>query len=177
MSTRQQSFRLLIPGMLAAGAIAVVAGACGGAEPAKEPAVPTATAPTEPPPAEPAEAGAPSAAADTADAAPSKEAQCDALRAEAQSAMDAERIAVDKLCKKDADCMPIKGRACNFECVNGAIPKSEEKEWNEELKKVKEGPCKQWTDNECAKLDTRPAPKCEERKVWCDKGHCALKEK
>ncbi len=176
MSTRQESFRLLIPGMLAAGLIAVLAGACGGAEPAKDPAVPTATAPTEPPPAEPAGAGAPTAAADTADAGPSKEEQCTALRNEAQSALDAERIAVDKLCKKDSDCMPIKSRACNFECVTAAIPKSEEKEWNETLKKVQEGACKQWADNDCASVVKREPPKCVERKVWCDNGHCALKE-
>jgi hypothetical protein len=176
MSTRKRSFNLRVPGMRAAGVVAVLAGACGGGS---EPAVPTTPTPalTEAPPAAgAAEAGAPTAAADTADAAPSKEARCDALRNEAQSTLDAERIAVDKLCKKDSDCMPIKGSACNFECVNGAIPKSEEKDWNESLKKVKEGACKQWADNNCASVDTSHPPKCVEKKVWCDKGHCALKD-
>jgi len=158
---------------------AAVAVACG-SEPKMEPTAPTATATaTEPPPAptttDEADAAAPTAAADAG--APDKQAECDALIDEANSALDAERIAVDKLCKKDADCMPVKGRACGFNCTTGAIPKSEEKEWNETVTKVKDGQCKKWNDNECAQLKTKPAPTCQDRKVWCDKGHCALKEK
>ena len=145
-----------------------------------EPTAPTATATAPEPPPVPAttseaDAAAPTAAADAG--APDKQTECDALVDEANSALDAERIAVDKACKKDADCMPVKGRACGFNCTTGAIPKSEEKEWNETLTKVKDGQCKKWNDNECAKLKTKPAPTCQERKVWCDKGHCALKEK
>src|SRR5687767_403718 len=51
-----------------------------------------------------------------ADAGPTKEQQCETLQSDAQAEMDAERIKVDKTCKKDADCMPIKGRACQFIC-------------------------------------------------------------
>ncbi len=149
--------------------------ACG-SEPKKEPMAATATASAAPPDA-PAASAAPVAEAPDAGGKPDKQAECDALLDEANSSLDAERIAVDKLCKKDADCMPIKGRACGFNCVTGAIPKSEEKEWNETLTKVKDGQCKQWDANECAKLRTKPPPTCQDRKVWCDKGHCVLKEK
>lgn len=156
---------------------ALVAVACG-SEPKKEPTAATATAPVEAPPAPATEADAPAAtSAVDAGAKPDKQAECDALVDEANSALDAERIAVDKQCKKDADCMPIKGRACGFVCTTGAIPKSEEKEWNETLTKVKDGQCKKWNENDCAALKTKPAPTCQDRKVWCDKGHCALKEK
>jgi len=159
--------------MLSTAAVAV---ACG-SEPKKEPTAATATAPIEAPPAPPATAEADAAGAAPDAGAPDKQAECDALVDEANSALDAERIAVDKLCKKDADCMPIKGRACGFNCTTGAIPKSEEKEWNETVTKVKDTQCKKWDESECAKLKTKPAPTCQERKVWCDKGHCALKEK
>jgi hypothetical protein len=162
--------------MLVIASLAAVVVACG-SEPKPEPTAPSTTAPatvTTP------EAGAatPAVAADAAGSAkPDKQGECDALIDDANSSLDAERIAVDKLCKKDADCMPIKGRACGFVCTTGAIPKAEEKEWNETLKKVQDGQCKKWNDNECAKLKTKPAPTCQDRKVWCDKGHCALKEK
>lgn len=153
--------------------------ACG-SEPKKDPAAATATTEAPPPVSTPAATEAPPPAA-TADASttakPDKQTECDGFVAEANSTLDAERIAVDKVCKKDADCMPIKGRACAFSCENGAIPKSEEKEWNESLQKVKDGPCKKWTDDECSKLNTKPAPTCQAKKVWCDKGHCSLKEK
>lgn len=152
--------------------------ACG-SEPKKEPTAATATAPVEmpPPPTTTPEAAAAPDALDAGAAAKSdKQAECDALLDEANSALDAERIAVDKLCKKDADCMPVKGRACGFACVTGAIPKVEEKEWNETLQKVKDGQCKKWNEGECTKLKTKPAPVCRDRKVWCDKGHCALQQ-
>jgi hypothetical protein len=167
--------------LLAVTSAAAVVVACG-SEPKKEPATATAPAteassPTTPAPEARAAAASP-APADTAPAAkPDRQAECDAFVDDANSALDAERIAVDKLCKKDADCMPIKGRACGFVCTTGAIPKSEEKEWNETLQKVRDGQCKAWNDNECAKLKTKPPPTCQDRKVWCDKGHCALKEK
>jgi hypothetical protein len=164
--------------MLVVVSTAAVIAACG-SEPKKEPTAATASVPEVPPPATP-EAGAAGPATGAVDAgapATDKQAECDGLIDDANSALDAERIAVDKLCKKDADCVPIKGRACGFNCVTGAIPKAEEKEWNETLSKVKDGQCKKWNDNDCAKLKTKPVPTCQERKVWCDKGHCAVKEK
>lgn len=161
-------------GITSLGAVVI---ACG-SEPKPEPVAPTVTPPTTETAAAAPDAAAPApAAAADAGAKPDKQAECDALLDDANSSLDAERIAVDKLCKKDADCMPIKGRACGFACVTAAIPKAEEKEWNETLEKVKGGQCKKWNDNECAKLRTKPAPTCQDRKVWCDKGHCALKEK
>ena len=172
--------------MLLVASAAAMAVACG-AEPKKEPsaatATATATASAEPPPAPRAAetaavAASPPAATDAgATAKPDKQAECDALVDEANSALDAERIAVDKQCKKDADCMPVKARACSFACTTGAIPKAEEKEWNETLQKVKDGQCKKWSENACATLRTKPVPACQDRNVWCDKGHCALKEK
>lgn len=106
----------------------------------------------------------------------SKDQQCDALQADAQSEMDAERIKVDKACKKDADCMPIKGRACQFICTNGSIPKAEEKEWQRELTAVNDGPCKKWNDMGCKKPDAKP-PTCsdDKKKPACDRGHCVLR--
>jgi hypothetical protein len=163
--------------VLAVAATAVAIMACG-SEPKMEPTASTATASVAPPPV-PAvpEAGAPGAAstADAGAAKPDKAAECDALVDEANQTLDAERIAVDKACKKDSDCMPVKARACAFNCANAAIPKSEEKDWTEAMTKVKDGACKKWTDNECAKLKTKPQPACQDKKVWCDKGHCALK--
>lgn len=153
--------------------VASVVAACG-SEPKKDPVAPVSTASEAQPPG----AGdAPSSAPEGAGGADGDaQAACDALVDEANSTLDAERIAVDKLCKKDDDCIAIRGRACAFNCVNAAIPKSEEKEWNEALEKVKNGPCKQWTEKSCASLRTRPQPACKERAVWCDKGHCAVKE-
>jgi hypothetical protein len=167
--------------VLAAIPVALVV-ACGG-EQQKEPTAATATAsaPETPPPG-PAETTAPkepTAAAPAVDAGAGpkkgKEGECDALRDEANSTLDAARIGVDKVCKKDADCMAIKGRACTFDCANGAIPQGEQKGWDDAMAKVKGGACKKWTENECEKLRTKPPPKCEDKKVWCDKGHCALK--
>jgi hypothetical protein len=164
--------------VIASTAVAVVA--CG-SDPKPEPIAPTATPEVTPPPSVPEAGAATPASVSAADAGGSgksdKQTECDALVDDANSALDAERIAVDKACKKDADCMPVKGRACGFVCTTGAIPKVEEKEWNETLKKVQDGQCKKWNDNECAKLKTKPPPTCQDRKVWCDKGHCALKEK
>jgi hypothetical protein len=167
--------------MLLATTAAVVV-ACG-SEPKKEPstATPTATASAPAAPVETAAATAsvtPAPTAAPADAGKSdKQTECEGLVTSANETLDAERIAVDKLCKKDADCMPIKGRACAFNCVNAAIPKAEEKDWNEALTKAKDGPCKKWTENECSKVNTKPAPTCKDKKVWCDKGHCAVKDK
>lgn len=181
MPMREDKRGVVIAGRLVLGVAvgAVVAVACG-AEPKKEPTASTATASASaPPPAAAMPEAGTTAAAPAADAGsagkPDKQAECDALLDDANSTLDAERIAVDKECKKDADCMPIKGRACGFVCVTGAIPKVEEKDWNEALTKVKEGSCKKWADNECAKLRTKPAPTCQDRKLWCDKGHCSLK--
>lgn len=179
MTKRKRDGGLLL--LLVASGVAVVV-ACG-SEPKRDPATsPTASVTGSVGPmtsASSSSAPASSAASGGADAGgkPDKQAECDALLDDANSTLDAERIAVDKLCKKDADCMPIKGRACGFVCVTGAIPKIEEKDWNESLTKVKDGACKKWEANECAKLKTKPPPTCTERKVWCDKGHCALKDK
>jgi hypothetical protein len=109
-------------------------------------------------------------------AAPTKEQQCETLQSDAQAEMDAERIKVDKTCKKDADCMPIKGRACQFICTNGSIPKSEQAEWDREMKAVNDGPCKKWNELGCKKADAKP-PTCsdDKKKPACDKGHCILK--
>jgi hypothetical protein len=154
---------------------AMLVAACG-SEPKKDPTAATATAMPVPPPSDSVASAVKDAPADAGVAAkPDKQSECDALLDDANSTLDAERIAVDKLCKKDADCMPIKGRACNFNCVNASIPKIEEKDWNESLTKVKDGPCKKWAENECSKLKTKPPPTCQEKKSWCDKGHCALK--
>lgn len=150
--------------------------ACG-SDPKPEPTAATATATTEPPPAP---SDAPAASASAAPEEPKvdpKIAECDQLRDEANQSLDAERIAVDKDCKKDADCVGIKGRACGFDCVNGAIPKSLEKDWNARLQKVKDGQCKKWDDNECSKLKTKAQPECKDRKIVCENKHCVLKDK
>ena len=117
-----------------------------------------------------------SADAGSADAGPSKDEQCTALQNDAQSEMDAERIKVDKQCKKDADCMPIKGRACQFICTNGSIPKAEQADWDKEMAAVKAGQCKKWEEMGCKKPDAKP-PTCsdDKKKPFCDKGHCTLK--
>jgi hypothetical protein len=172
--------------LLGATGVAVVV-ACG-SDPKKDPVTSTPTASASGSSSAPAASGSASAsgasstaatppAADAGGGKSDKQTECDALLDDANSTLDAERIAVDKACKKDADCMPIKGRACGFVCVTGAIPKIEEKDWTESLTKVKNGACKKWETNECAKLKTKPPPTCTERKIWCDKGHCALKDK
>ena len=129
----------------------------------------------------PSSTGEPTAMGDAggggaADAGPTKDQQCDTLRNDAQSEMDAEIIKVDKACKKDADCMPIKGRACGFACTSGAIPKGEQAEWDKEMASVKGGPCKKWEEMGCKKADAKP-PTCDKDKMKaaCDKGHCILK--
>jgi hypothetical protein len=167
--------------MLAIVSAAVVVVACG-SEPKKDPTASTATAvASSPPPIDSSTASTADAAAPTssggADAGgkSDKQTECDALIDDANSTLDAERIAVDKECKKDADCVSIKGRACNFNCTNGAIPKALEKDWTAKVTKVKDGQCKKWTDNECAKLKTKPLPTCQDKKVVCEKGHCNLK--
>lgn len=152
----------------------VLAGACGGTpkpdtdapKPPSTPAVavPDAAVPSAAPSSSASAAGGKMTAAD-----------CDALATEANETLDAERIKVDKQCKKNEDCMAIKGRACTFNCENGAIPKAEEKDWTGALSKVKDGQCKKWTDNECSKLNTRPPPTCTAKKPVCEAGHCALK--
>jgi hypothetical protein len=104
-----------------------------------------------------------------------KEQECAALRDDAQSTLDAERID-DKPCKKDTDCMAAKGRACEFNCTNIAFPKADQKDWDKDVAKVKDGPCKKWMEMGCKKPDAK-APTCEKEKMKpaCDKGHCILK--
>jgi hypothetical protein len=150
--------------------------ACG-SDPKPDPA--TAAASAAPAPAMP-EAAAPTMASAAPSAAPAvdpKIAECDKLRDDANESLDAKRIEVDKDCKKDADCVGIKGRACGFDCVNGAIPKSLEKGWNDTVAKTKDGQCKKWEANECSKLKTHAPPTCKDQKVACDKGRCLLKDK
>ena len=112
----------------------------------------------------------------TADAGMSKDQQCEALVHDAHAEMDAEHIKVDTPCKKDTDCMLVKGSACDFTCVDGAIPKAEQKEWDREIKSVTEGLCKKWLDTGCKKPDAKP-PVCtnDKKKAACDKGHCVLR--
>ena len=153
--------------------------ACG-ADPKPEPTAATASATPPPPPPETSAAPAVSASAAATPEPPKvdpKIVECDGFRDDANTSLDAKRIEVDKDCKKDADCVGIKGRACGFDCVNGAIPKSLEKEWNATVTKVKDGQCKKWDANECSKLKTRPQPTCQDKKVACDKGRCILKDK
>jgi hypothetical protein len=159
--------------------------ACG-STPKNEPGTATATPSATPPSsasAMPASTGDSGATATAGDAGggqkKDKAAECDELSQDANSTMDAEIIAVDKPCKADKDCMTVKGRACKFICVTNAIPKIEEKDWTDALKKVQDGSCKKWTELECEKLNTKGPPTCQKDK-WipkCNKGHCELKEK
>lgn len=103
-------------------------------------------------------------------------AECDALLHEAQAEMDAEHIKVDKPCKTDADCVEVKGHACDFSCVDGAIPKAELADWDAELAKTKDTHCKKWEVASCAKTSPAPAASCADgKKPACQAGHCALK--
>ncbi len=147
--------------------------ACG-SEPKKETA--TATAPSaEPASADAGGAAETVAAADAGGGKSDKQTECDALLDDANASLDAKRIEVKMACKKDDDCVAIKGRACHFSCANGAIPKTEEKAWTAAVQKAKDGQCKKWDEKECSKLRTKPTPTCQDRKVWCEKGQCALK--
>ena len=155
--------------------------ACGSSPPPNkpEPTPPTpsaTTASTGTTPATTGDAGGGGAADAATAAAPSKEEQCETLRNDAPSEMDAEIIKVDKPCKKNDDCMAVKGRACGFVCVTAAIPKAEEKDWTKEIGTVNDGPCKKWKEMECAKADAKK-PTCEKDKMkaTCEKGHCILK--
>ena len=129
----------------------------------------------------PADAGAePTSSAPPVDAGPKvdpKIAECATIMDDANQALDAERIAVDKDCKKDADCVGVKGRACGFNCVTGAIPKALEKDWNGVVTKVKDNQCKKYDANECIKYKAVQTPDCKDRKVACEKNHCILKDK
>jgi hypothetical protein len=124
-----------------------------------------------------AASSAPSASASAAPEPPktdTKQADCDSLAADASSSLDAKRIEfAEKSCKKDADCIAVKAHACSFACANGAVPKAQEKAWNDAVSKVKDGQCKKWTDNACDKLKSPPT--CQDKKATCDKGHCAVK--
>lgn len=122
--------------------------------------------------------GGASAAGDagTADAGMTKEQHCDELLHDAQAELDAEHIKVDTVCKKDADCMIVKGHPCEFACTDGAIPKAEQKEWDREMAQVKAAQCKKWSDLGCKKPDAKP-PTCtdDKKKPTCDRGHCVLR--
>jgi hypothetical protein len=110
------------------------------------------------------------------DAGPTKEQQCEAIVHDAQAELDAEHIKVDTACKKDADCILVKGHPCDFVCTDGAIPKAEKKEWDREMAQVKAGPCQKYADMGCKAADAKP-PTCtdEKKKAACDKGHCVLR--
>lgn len=165
---------LLVRSLVFAGATAVVSLACG-SEPKPEPNVAPSSVGSAAAPADAAAPPTPTAPDAGAPAKPSAEAECDELQDDANQTLDAELIAIDKPCKKDGDCMIVKGRACAFNCGNRAIPKVEEKDWKEAMSKVEQGACKKWNEKECSKLRTKPPPTCVDKKPWCDKGHCALK--
>jgi len=152
--------------------------ACG-SDPKPDPATPAPSASVSPEAIAPPStaSAAPVTSASAAPAVDPKIADCEKLRTDANESLDAKRIEVDKDCKKDADCVGIKGHACGFDCVNGAIPKSLEKSWNDAVSKVKDGQCKKWDANECAKIRNKPAPTCKDQKIACDKGRCILKDK
>lgn len=169
--------KLLKTGLVLSVATALVI-ACG-SDPKPEPVTPP---PTPSAPAVDAAAPATSSAATPApvDAGPKtdpKVAECAAIQDDANQALDAERIAVDKDCKKDADCVGIKGRACGFNCVTGAIPKALEKDWNAVVTKVKDNQCKKYDANECIKYKAVQTPDCKDRKIACEKSRCVLKDK
>jgi hypothetical protein len=156
----------------------LVLAACG-SRPKKEPKAAPPTADSfDVAPIPPASANAPPPASAAAEPpkTDTKQADCDALVEDASSSLDAKRIEfAEKACKKDADCITVKAHACSFVCVNGSVPKSQEKSWNDAVSKVKDGQCKKWTDNACDKLSTKPPPTCQDVKATCDKGKCALK--
>lgn len=147
----------------------VVAAACGSPP---TPDVPSVEPPAPPSPAtEPKETTAPATTGGklTAD-------QCKALSDEAQAEMDAEQIKVDHECKADSDCVAVTSRACLFKCENAAIPKGDLANWDAELKKVKEGPCKKWTEGDCATTTPPPANlQCQEKKPACVNKHCVMR--
>lgn len=156
-----------------------VAVACGGTP---APMVPEVTPPVASDSAKPVDTAPPSvpASASSAAAAPAKmtAADCDKLVEEANVELDAERIKVDKVCKKDADCIGIRGRACTFTCQNGSIPKAEQAEWDKEVANVKDHQCKKWSENECSKISPpKNPPTCADdaKKPSCNKGKCILK--
>lgn len=160
-----------------------VAFACGGVP---KPDLPNVTPPIGsdlPKPdtsATPPATSASAAPASSAPAAPAKmtAADCDKLVEEANVELDAERIKVDKACKKDADCIGIKGRACTFTCQNGAIPKAEQGDWDKEVASVKDNQCKKWSENDCSKISPpKKPPTCADdaKKPSCNKGKCILK--
>lgn len=157
-----------------------VAVACGGVP---TPEVPNVTPPISSDSAKPLDTAPPSSGAASASAAPAAPAKmtaadCDKLVEEANVELDAERIKVDKVCKKDADCIGIRGRACTFTCQNGAIPKAEQGDWDKEVASVKDHQCKKWSENECSKISPpKNPPTCADdaKKPSCNKGKCILK--
>jgi hypothetical protein len=178
MSKRSSSIAAVAALGLATGLTLAVA--CGGAPdlgaglpsvPSGLPAAPTAAAPAAP------AADAAAAPADAGAAAPKKitAAECQAFATSAQEELDAERIKVDKPCKKADDCIFVKAHACDFTCDNATIPKAEEGEWQREMKEVTAGPCKKWADNDCKTVDPKPAPACQKKAIACEKGKCLLK--
>jgi hypothetical protein len=161
---------------------AVPALACGSSpKPPEGPALPASAAAPSADAASPADTAAASDAGATS-AAPSADAgggspaeKCDALVNDAQLALDDWRIKADDKCKKDSDCVVIKGRACGFNCTNGAIAKASEASWNETVAKVKDGQCKKWSEADCAKVKAKPAPQCQDKKAACVAGKCTAK--
>lgn len=103
--------------------------------------------------------------------------KCNAFHDEAQTEMDAEQIKVDHECKADGDCIAVTSHACDFKCSNAAIPKNDLGNWDAELKKVKDGPCKKWTDGDCATTTPPPAGfQCkDDKKPACVNKHCVMK--
>lgn len=177
--TSRTTSSLSFLGLLSVGV--ALAAACGGVP---KPDLPNVTPPVSTDSASSASAAPPASAsaapASSASSAPAKmtAADCDKLVDEANVELDAERIKVDKACKKDADCIGIRGRACTFTCQNGAIPKAEQADWDKEVASVKDNQCKKWSDNECAKISPpKKPPTCADdaKKPACNKGKCILK--
>lgn len=160
-----------------------VAVACGGTP--TPPVVPDVTPPSGSDSAKPETSATPpsSGSATSTDKPPAgggkmTAAECDALQDDANVSLDAARIEVDKTCKKDADCVGIHGRACNFTCQNGAIPKADQPKWDGVVTKVKDNQCKKWSENDCPKTSPpKKAPTCADdaKKPACNKGKCILK--
>lgn len=155
---------------LVLGVVGLVVAACGGSTPAP---------PDAPKPPEPASTVVQSADPPKApDPVPAKLSadECKKLSEEGSAEMDAEQIKVDHECKADGDCVAVTGRACSFKCMNAAIPKNDQANWDAELTKVKDGPCKKWTDGECATTTPPPATcKDEGKKAKCVNKHCVLR--
>lgn len=102
--------------------------------------------------------------------------ECQKLLDDAQGSLDAERIAVDKECKTDADCRTVNAVACDMKCVSAAIPTNETKDWEDNLKQHVNGMCDKFKAGDCGRHSLTNAATCHDgQKPYCEKGHCLLK--